>query len=536
MLAASERDALAISGNIRERHLPFGTILDPVYASAGSDWITEYSRCGDSAIWTGHYLAAEAFRYSVTRSAEALDNVRAALAGLRSLADVTGTGLLARCLVPVSSPYAAGITQSEAQHGIHLAGLNGVRHYWIGNTSRDQYCGVFFGLAVAFDMVDDASVRSDAAALATRLLDFLVRNSWSVRMPDGSISTTFLGRPDQRLALLQIGRRLNPDRFSGTYGLSRFFEAGSVGNPIAVEVLDPHNSYFKFNLDTINLYNLIRLETSSFKTFYDQAYDLMRRTLDDHGNAHFNVIDRALRGPRAARDQETRAYLRDWLLRPRRDPYVDWRGRIPACGDDRACSPIPVVDRVTTDFLWQRSPFLLYGGGEGTIEGAGIDYILPYWMGRYYGVIPAGPQPPAALPASPSGGLGAQALFQLRIWDPDGYADITLGLVVINGELSASQSCYLYYDRGRSSIWLMNDAGNAWFGPAKLGAPVLLQNSRCRIDAGGSSDLGVGETLTLNLDAGFPAAGGLKSVYMYAQDAAGLSTGGWQQVGSWTAP
>ena len=72
--------------------------------------------------------------------------------------------------------------------------------------------------------------------------------------------------------------------------------------------------------------------------------------------------------------------------RPVRDPWGTLRGSAGACGDDRSCDPIPVADRVRTDFLWQRSPFLLYGGGEGRIESAGIDFILPYWMARYYGV------------------------------------------------------------------------------------------------------------------------------------------------------
>ena len=58
----------------------------------------------------------------------------------------------------------------------------------------------------------------------------------------------------------------------------------------------------------------------------------------------------------------------------------------PACCS-RACEPIPVPQRITTDFLWQRSPFQLAGGGYSDIEGAGIDYTLPYWMARYYGVI-----------------------------------------------------------------------------------------------------------------------------------------------------
>src|SRR5260370_32165464 len=57
---AAESDALAISIAIQARHLPFGTILDAVYASPDSNEIVSYRRCGDSALWTGHYIAAEA--------------------------------------------------------------------------------------------------------------------------------------------------------------------------------------------------------------------------------------------------------------------------------------------------------------------------------------------------------------------------------------------------------------------------------------------------------------------------------------------
>src|ERR1700691_4447218 len=95
---ASEADALAISAKIQSRFLPFGTILEPIYASATSNQIIDYTDCGDSALWTGAYLAAEAFRYNVTQSADALNNVRSALAGLKGLADVTGDNRLARCM------------------------------------------------------------------------------------------------------------------------------------------------------------------------------------------------------------------------------------------------------------------------------------------------------------------------------------------------------------------------------------------------------------------------------------------------------
>src|SRR5436309_1651674 len=85
---ASEADALAISANIQARHMPFGTILDPIYDSPTSNQIVGYTRCGDSALWTGGYLAAEAFRYKVTQSPDALANAQKALSGLKGLTDV----------------------------------------------------------------------------------------------------------------------------------------------------------------------------------------------------------------------------------------------------------------------------------------------------------------------------------------------------------------------------------------------------------------------------------------------------------------
>src|SRR5215467_6599265 len=83
--AASENDALAISANIQARHMPFGTILDPIYASSTSTQINGYTRCGDSALWTGAYLAAEAFRFKITQSPDALNNVKKSVAALNGM-------------------------------------------------------------------------------------------------------------------------------------------------------------------------------------------------------------------------------------------------------------------------------------------------------------------------------------------------------------------------------------------------------------------------------------------------------------------
>ena len=242
---AAQNDALAISANIQARHMPYGTVLDPMFASATSNTIVGYTRCGDSAIWTGHYLAAESFRYRVTRDPLALANVQKAVAGIKSLVDITATDVLARCLVPINSPYAAGIASEEAANTIYTNKSAG--YIWVGNTSRDEYSGVMFGLAAAYDLVDDATVKASAAALVTRLLNFLMGHAWTIVLPDFNVSDTFIGREDQVLAFLAIGSYVNPGVFAASYA-NNLQLAPEMIVPIGLEVTSL-SSYFKFNLD-----------------------------------------------------------------------------------------------------------------------------------------------------------------------------------------------------------------------------------------------------------------------------------------------
>ena len=391
---ASEADALAISANIQARHFPFASILDPIYASPTSDQIVAYTRCGDSALWTGAYLAAESFRYKVTQSPDALKNVKAALAGLKALSDLTGTNQLARCIVPIDSPYAAGIAHEEDANSVH----SNPPWLWIGNPSRDQIVGAFFGLGVAFDLVDDADVKSGASDLATRLIGYISRHQWS---PTDDAGNSFQTRPEELQMLLQVARHLNPaNTVSGPF----FVLPVSTG--VEFDVLSL-TSYFKFNLDYMTFYHLIRLQDNGDNR---GAYATARNYTASHQNAFFNMVDRALRGPDAARDSETRTLLDQWLQRSRRDFYVDDSSKVPVCGD-RACQPIPVPLRGPATFLWEVDPFQLKGGGSGIVESAGVDYILPYWMARYYGVIAQSGIQSAAAPTNAIASASLASLY-----------------------------------------------------------------------------------------------------------------------------
>ena len=114
---------------------------------------------------------------------------------------------------------------------------------------------------------------------------------------------------------------------------------------------------------------------------------MLRDHTAEHQNAFFDIIDRG--SERAQRRARRRNRWRCWTNGCRgRGAIIPWISTasfrfaepgMPARSRSRCARP--------TDFLWQRGPFQLTGGGSGIIETAGIDYILPYWMARYYGVV-----------------------------------------------------------------------------------------------------------------------------------------------------
>jgi uncharacterized protein (TIGR03437 family) len=246
----------------------------------------------------------------------------------------------------------------------------------VGNTSRDQIVGAFFGLGVAYDVVGDPAVRRGVSDLVTRLIGYISRHQWS---PDDDITSTFRLRPEALQMLLQVARHINPSN-----PVSGPFFVLPVQTGVLVDV-QSNSSYYKFNLDYMSFYHLVKLQDTPDNW---NAYQIVRAYTASHQNAFFNLVDLALAGANPKRDADTRALLDQWLLRPKRDFYVDLAKSVPVCGSE-ACAPVPVPMRPPADFLWQRSPFQLSGGGDGFVENAGIDYILPYWMARYYGAIPS---------------------------------------------------------------------------------------------------------------------------------------------------
>ena len=393
---ANDEYANNISKRIENEFLAYGTVAAPFYESWESDNIVSYTHAADSAMWTGVLLAAESYRYRVTNDSNALVLVKKIVDALDLLSSETGTGVMARYVLPSEGLGVKEILSEEAHNKFHPA-MSGNGRQWMGNTSRDMYVGAFFGLGVAYEMVDDDSVRTQVRSTVTRMLNFLLKNGWTIRMPGGGRGLTvpnFKWNFYHRVGLLQIGKLVNPQEFAKEYEKKK--NPGLI-DKIAIRISeldgnDPHKNYYRFNLGALTFYNLIHYESDGkVRSNNVKAYERMRRIVETHRNAHFNMIDRVLMGVDVQRDQDIPVILTECVARPQREGWHDYSDRYPVCGGTKeeptSCEPLPIVDRVLTDFLWQRSPFQLRGGGDNRIGVAGLDYLLPYWMARYYGII-----------------------------------------------------------------------------------------------------------------------------------------------------
>ncbi len=314
--------------------------------------------------------------------------------------------------------------------------------------SRDTYAGLTFGMLTAYDLVGpDApdlrkQIRTDLLAMG----DFLWKYVWTYPRPHGYVSAThdfdgffsplFVYTPEARLniansvrhVLARGGAAADKLKWDAIW-LEEFATQGpALGPSLALDALRPRDDYYKWNLNHLNAFNLLRTTSGLERQVLALGLSVMDKTISDDVNAHFEAIMYASTGQQRRLDQAV-THLREWL---------DYRANIEAgpvvnstrCGNSlvcvptdreeirldllgndtivwnsgsapelRAARPLPVAQRTPTDFLWQRAPDQLDGVQAKTHRKPGIDFLTPYWMIRYFTEV--APPPLRPLPTWP---------------------------------------------------------------------------------------------------------------------------------------
>lgn len=427
-----EEVAQNVSLKARQVNMPHGPVLSAFMDTPQTDtWlegyrrggignlgsVVDYEAGGDSAIWTGHTLAAEAFRYGVTGESLALDSVGHLLKGVGALLDVNGgSGLLARNAAPERSLAGQAIVRAGVFRRAQLFGETWVGRQGSNGISRDQYSGVMFGLSMAYEHVPQ--VRAECAYRIQMILDYLIANDWIVdedrsawNGATGSRGPTFwLGVNYQKLAFLLIGHRVDPARYGSE--LARWGAlSGTAWLGMWTSTMGTDH-YYKFNLVHVGLYNYFRLETDP-QRWQDlrRGYAMLERYVGRHRNPHFDLIQTSIDpAAKAVKFPSIREAIRQFLDQPHREvapAVIDLSGvqwvNLPQFGYSNQAGggfslqqttqafptePLDVhLRRPSGHFQWQRDPFSPATPNQGNprLEKVGLDLLLPYWMGRHLG-------------------------------------------------------------------------------------------------------------------------------------------------------
>ncbi|HVY60998.1 MAG TPA: hypothetical protein VHF22_05060, partial [Planctomycetota bacterium] len=396
---AAEVDALA-----QRDHLPFGTLVAVRYSQPGhgNGVPVGYDGFGDSALWTGSYVASQALRYEATGDLRAVDGAAVALRGLRACLEVTGNpGLLCRAVIPTSSPFASGFGSFVGRSG-------GVSYAAIAGISRDQYIGTILGIMSAWRRVP--ALRGEAASLMSMIAGYLQGTGWcALDFPSGRLSAPFTQTPDVLWSVLQGANAADRARFGALHDANQDL-ARICWLPVWLSSRDLLGAYYPANLFHGTAATLVTVETDpALYREYVKGFEIMREATGHHGNAWFDAAW-AMTVPSAApaAGAQVEVALQRFTLRDRRDvaPATDsdpaiakvfytpaaavtLQGGPPPSGFWVAQFPIPVEKRRGGDFIWQQSPFHLSSGqNDPDVEQPGVDFLLPYWAGEAYGFLP----------------------------------------------------------------------------------------------------------------------------------------------------
>jgi hypothetical protein len=429
--------AVMLEQNYQAYHCVNGIIWQGRYAEAEDGEPSLYGTGGDSAIFTGFYLAGAVYRFITTGEARDLDAVFEAARGLHILTHVSGTpGVIARCAFPAAQAAKWRYPESwqdridrgyiyESPADIPDIGNPSACYppmIYYTRATRDQLTGILYGIGIALAELHPDAYSAQTALAVQQVKDMLqavIRAVWGRLKATGFVikdhesttgTTAVLVSGLLRVQLLAVYRAATEQREGvGSEEYKRIdllyrraFNRAFCVNDGNAEVLFNRRSlldgYFSYNLRFARSFTVHLLENDSRRraTVADYMEKHVWRYVQNHRNTHFNFLYAAASGDESRLDNATLS-LRELSLKPLRDWSSPLHGinyyppRPVLLYGDVSAFVVPVHLRKPTEyFIWQKDPFQTGDGEvntEGLDEATGLDFILPYWMGRHYGFI-----------------------------------------------------------------------------------------------------------------------------------------------------
>ncbi|XOV94135.1 MAG: hypothetical protein ACFHWX_05395 [Bacteroidota bacterium] len=405
---------------VRDRHIRLGFNASLVNMEKGNVDSGRLSDSDNDGLWTSMYLGGEIFRYAVTKSEDALQNCREALDAMERLYSINPVpGFPSRSFE--RSGYIERLGDPDRwQH------TDDPEWDWKATTSSDEAIGHIFAFGAMAELFEDGDMKSRAITLIDTLMDHVLRNDMYLVDYDGKPTTWGRWNPEYVNARPKMvgDRKINASNIVGMLQTAYYFTGKEKYKDKAFELMTEHgylenlmrpmakvgkapedsDDWSKMLSESWNhsddemyfvgywgLYNY---------AFNDSLKHMFKEAIIDHWEAErpekegaWNIFT-ALTGTPEFDLEEAIWYLQehpmdliDWSIMNshRKDiEFIEPNFREQTIAEVLPPDERPIQRHNGNMFNLDRA------GGNGTSEhSAGDIWLLPYWMGRYLGVISA---------------------------------------------------------------------------------------------------------------------------------------------------
>ncbi|GAB4034833.1 hypothetical protein [Spirosoma jeollabukense] len=416
--------SLLYEKQVRQRHIRYGFNCDVTSIQNGDLATAQMGQRDSDNLWTSMYLVSQLFRYKVTADPEALRNCLESFEAMERLFTITS----------MNGFFARGFERRGYQKFDAKAwdgGLtNGWTHAndpgwdWRGTTSSDQTVGQLFSLTLLAELMD-GDVKKRAIGLIDSLMTTIIRNDWYLIDVDGKPTLWGKWNPDYVNSFdKSVGdRKINSSNIIGFLQAAYHFTGKPVYREKAYELMQkygylenlmrPMRDIGKAPKDAGDWAKMLSegWNHSDDEMYFLAYWPLYRyaftpelkakygEAIKDHWQAERPEKDGlwnlcyAMTGAKAFDLPETVWYLQEFPLDMIEWPVMNSHRKdiefIPENFRGQTTKEVLPPDE-RPELKHNRNLFKLDRPGKAVSElSAGDSFLLPYWMGRYLGVISA---------------------------------------------------------------------------------------------------------------------------------------------------
>jgi hypothetical protein len=392
--------AASFEERIKLRHDRFGLVSDSRLLKPGDLSTSQTETSDNDGLWTSIYLAAECFRYAVTKDPEARKNAIKTYLAMEQLETITGIpGYPARSLVAAN--------ESTGEGGEwHLT--RDKKKKWKGDTSSDEIVGHLFAYPLFYDLVAEGEMKERVKNLVHRIMTHIVDHDFHLIDLDGKPTRWAIWNPDslnfkpnwwyerginslQILSFLKAGYHVTGDKKFETAYQTLVEKHHYVENMVQQKMYGPFDiNHSDDELAFLPYYSLFRYSDDPIRQpSYIKSMQRSWTVEQPDRIPIWNIIaSTALK-----KDCDLKISLEELQLIPM--DLITWRMEnshrwdLPQdpmsdrFGKPQALRPIPTPERGISK--WNFNTYQYDTGSGGYSEDDGAYFLLPYWMGRYHG-------------------------------------------------------------------------------------------------------------------------------------------------------